>query len=143
MATDSFKFNMQIKKKNVVCIQMHPCKLCLLKMGSPEDNLHTHCLHGLFFKVRIKKPHKDQYIHAYGIKPKTTQYVYLHLCIYMFRIFALNFLTKILVVLLICKHLFYLTRSIFDLVTDLMLGKGRIMQATHGGQAKGESGQQC
>lgn len=95
------------------------------------------------FSVRIKEPHKDQYIQAYGINPKTTQYIYLHLCIYMFRIFALNFLAKILVVLLICEHLCYLTRSIFDLVTDLMPGKGRIMQATRGGQAKRESEQQC
>lgn len=122
---------------------MHPCKLYLLKMGSLKYNLHTHCLHGPFFKVRIKEPHKDQYIQAYGINPKTTQYIYLHLCIYMFRIFALNFLAKILVVLLICEHLCYLTRSIFDLVTDLMLGKGRIMQVTHGGQAKRVSEQQC
>lgn len=80
---------------------MYPCNLYLLKMGFLKDILHTHCLHGQFFKVGIKERHKNQYIQAYGINLKTTQYIYLHLCIYMFRIFDLNFLVKILVALLI------------------------------------------
>lgn len=79
---------------------MHPCRSYLLEMGCLKDILHTHCLRGKFFKVIVEEPHKDQYIQAYGINLKTIQYIYLHLCIYMFRIFALNFLVKILVVLL-------------------------------------------
>jgi len=69
-------------------------------MGSLKDILHTHCLPDKFFKVSIEDPYKDQYIQAYAIKLRTTRYICLHLCIYMFRIFALNFLIKILVVLL-------------------------------------------